>query len=286
MGEPKSVLEPIKEKIGFIGGGNMAKAICEGMIQKGLVVFKQIYVSGPNIENLTWWVEKGANVYTQNGRVVEHADVIFLAMKPHVLPSAIANVHETLNLPVKSKLFVSILAGVTLEQLENVLSPLEECARIIRVMPNTPIMVGEGCAAFCPGSKATPHDIQLVKTILQLSGVCKQVPESMINPICALVGSGPAFVYLIIEALADAGVKQGIPRAMAIEMAAQTTLGAAKMVLDTGKHTAVLRDEVCSPGGTTIAGIHALETGGVRGTLFNAVEAAAKRANELGQKKN
>lgn len=139
MGEPKSVLEPIKEKIGFIGGGNMAKAICEGMIQKGLsyiflnifstsrnvmvllglVVFKQIYVSGPNIENLTWWVEKGANVYTQNGRVVEHADVIFLAMKPHILPSAIANVHETLNLPVKSKLFVSILAGVTLEQLEN-----------------------------------------------------------------------------------------------------------------------------------------------------------------------
>ncbi|ENN71742.1 hypothetical protein D910_02110, partial [Dendroctonus ponderosae] len=251
-----------------------------------LAQYQQIIVSGPHIENLSWWIERGVTAYTENGRVVDEADVIFLAMKPHILPSAIANVHETLALPVKSKLFVSVLAGIQLEQLENVLSPLEECARIIRVMPNTPMMVGEGCTAFCPGIRATPHDIILVKNILEVSGVCKQVPEAMINAIGALAGSGPAFVYLIIEALADAGVKQGIPRAMAIEMAAQTTLGAAKMVLSTGKHTAVLKDEVCSPGGTTIAGIHALESGGVRASLFNAVEAAAKRSAELGQKRN
>ncbi|KAH0999976.1 hypothetical protein HUJ04_008209 [Dendroctonus ponderosae] len=256
MGDLKMSSQVIKEKIGFIGGGNMAKAICEGIIK-----------NGPHIENLSWWIERGVTAYTENGRVVDEADVIFLAMKPHILPSAIANVHETLALPVKSKLFVSVLAGIQLEQLENVLSPLEECARIIRVMPNTPMMVGEGCTAFCPGIRATPHDIILVKNILEVSGVCKQV-------------------YLIIEALADAGVKQGIPRAMAIEMAAQTTLGAAKMVLSTGKHTAVLKDEVCSPGGTTIAGIHALESGGVRASLFNAVEAAAKRSAELGQKRN
>ncbi|CAG9769552.1 unnamed protein product [Ceutorhynchus assimilis] len=279
-------LNKIKEKIGFIGGGNMAKAICEGIIKKGLVNFQQIYVSGPHIENLTWWSENKAHVSTENGHVVQEADIIFLAMKPHVLPSAIANVYETVPLPVKSKLFVSVLAGIKLEQLNNVLSPLEECPRIIRTMPNTPMMVGEGCTVFSPGSKATPHDIQLVKTILEVSGVCKQVPESMIDAIGALSGSGPAFIYLIIEALADAGVKQGIPRAMAIELAAQTTLGGAKMVLETGKHTAVLKDEVCSPGGTTIAGVHALESGGVRAALFNAVEAAAKKSAELGQKKH
>lgn len=207
-------------------------------------------------------------------------------MKPHILPIAIANVHETLTVPVKSKLFVSVLAGIPLQQLQNVLGPLEENARIIRVMPNTPMLVGEGCTAFCPGAKATPHDIDLVKTVLEVSGVCKQVPESMINAIGALAGSGPAFIYLVIEALADAGVKQGIPRQMAIEMAAQTTLGAAKMVLATGRHTAVLRDEVCSPGGTTITGVHALESGGVRASLINAVEAATKRSQELGEKKS
>ncbi|XP_030754030.1 pyrroline-5-carboxylate reductase 3-like [Sitophilus oryzae] len=276
----------IKEKIGFIGGGNMAKAICEGITKKGLINFEQVYVSGPNIENLIWWQERGANVTTENGKVVQHADVIFLAMKPHILPIAIANVHETLTVPVKSKLFVSVLAGIPLQQLQNVLGPLEENARIIRVMPNTPMLVGEGCTAFCPGAKATPHDIDLVKTVLEVSGVCKQVPESMINAIGALAGSGPAFIYLVIEALADAGVKQGIPRQMAIEMAAQTTLGAAKMVLATGRHTAVLRDEVCSPGGTTITGVHALESGGVRASLINAVEAATKRSQELGEKKS
>jgi len=285
MEEPEK-RQVIKEKIGFIGGGNMAKAICEGIFKKGLAQSSQIYVSGPNIENLTWWQEHKTHVYTENGRVVQEADIIFLAMKPHILPSAIANIHETITAPVKSKLFVSVLAGIQLHQLKNVLGPLEECARIIRVMPNTPMMVGEGCCAFCPGSKATPHDIQIVKTILEVSGVCKQVPESMIDAIGALSGSGPAYIYLVIEALADAGVKQGIPRAMAIEMAAQTTMGAAKMVLETGKHTAVLRDEVCSPGGTTITGIHALESGGVRGAIMNAVEAATKKSIELGQRKN
>nr|CAH7716323.1 unnamed protein product [Callosobruchus chinensis] len=160
----------------------------------------------------------------------------------------------------KPKLFVSVLAGVTMEQLEN--CQLE--ARIIRVMPNTPMMVGEGCTVFSPGPKATEHDIKIVKSILSVSGVCKQVPESLINAVGALSGSGPAFVYLMIEALADGGVKMGIPRAMALEFASQTVLGAAKMVKDTGKHPAELRDEVCSPGGTTITGIHAMERGGVR----------------------
>ncbi|KAL1505178.1 hypothetical protein ABEB36_004800 [Hypothenemus hampei] len=286
MCDSTSSIMKIKEKLGFIGGGNMAKAICEGINKKGLMDYSQVHVSGPHVENLTWWQDKGAHIYSQNGRVVENADVIFICVKPHVLPSAISNIYQTLSGPVKSKLFVSILAGIELDQLENVLSTLEDCARIIRVMPNTPIMIGQGFTVFCPGNKATLHDISLVKSILDTLGICRQVPESMINAIGAVSGSGPAYVYLIIEALADAGVKQGIPRPMAIEMAAKTTLGAAKMVLDTGKHTAALRDEVCSAGGTTITGIHALETGGVRAALFNAVESATKRAHELGQKRH
>ncbi|XP_060525542.1 uncharacterized protein LOC132701536 isoform X1 [Cylas formicarius] len=275
-----------QEKIGFIGGGNMAKAICEGVVRKGLIRYSQVYVSGPNIQNLLYWKEKGAHVYTENGRVVQEADIIFLAFKPHILPTAIAGVYDTLKHPVKSKLFVSILAGIPMKQLENVLCPLEECARIIRVMPNTPIMVGEGCTVFSAGPKASPSDISLVKKMFEVSGVCQQVPESLINAIGALAGSGPAFVYLILEALADGGVKQGVPRNLAVEFAAQTVLGAAKMSLESGKHTGQLKDEVCSAGGTTIAGIHKLESGGVRGALMDAIEAATKRSQELAQEKH
>nr|CAI5827767.1 unnamed protein product [Callosobruchus analis] len=257
---PRQV-NPIPEKIGFIGGGNMAKAICEGIVSKGLVKYSQINVSGPNMESLVTWKERGAHISLENGVTVEQSDIIFLSMKPHILPCAIANMYDTLkSVSPKPKLFVSVLAGVTMEQLENVLCQLE--ARIIRVMPNTPMMVGEGCTVFSPGPKATEHDIQIVKTILSVSGVCKQVPESLINAVGALSGSGPAFVTL-----ADGGVKMGIPRAMALEFASQTVLGAAKMVKDTGKHPAELRDEVCSPGGTTITGIHAMERGGVRYVL-------------------
>ncbi|KAJ8984253.1 hypothetical protein NQ317_007485 [Molorchus minor] len=284
MQEPH--LKSINEKIGFIGAGNMAKAICEGIVRKGLISYKQVYVAGPHIENLIYWQEKGASVSTENGKIVEESDVIFLAIKPHILPTAIANMYDTLpQKPLKSKLFVSILAGVPMQQLENVLCSLEGI-RIIRAMPNTPMMVGEGCTVFCPGQRATEKDIEIVRSILSVSGLCKQVPESLINAVGALSGSGPAFVYLMIEALADGGVKMGIPRTMAIEFAVQTVLGAAKMVKETGKHPAELRDEVCSPGGTTITGIHALERGGVRASIMDAVEAAANRSAELGEKKH
>ncbi|RZB66631.1 pyrroline-5-carboxylate reductase 3 [Asbolus verrucosus] len=258
----------IKETIGFIGGGNMAKAICEGIVRKGLMDYSQLYVSAPHIEHLQEWNNLGAHITTENGMVVTESDVIFLAVKPHVLPEAVANVYETLRKPVKGKLFVSILAGVTLEALENCLATLEG-SRVIRVMPNTPMMVGEGCTVFCPGQRASDADIALVKALLETSGVCQQVPESLINAVGAVAGSGPAFVYLIIEALSDGGVKMGIPRAMATHFAAQTVLGAAKMVLESGKHTGTLKDEVCSPGGTTITGIHALEKGGVSPYIKN-----------------
>ncbi|XP_050308555.1 pyrroline-5-carboxylate reductase 3-like [Anthonomus grandis grandis] len=274
----------IKESIGFIGGGNMAKAICSGIINKGMAQYSQIYVSSPHIENLGWWIQNGATASIENVKILEKAQIIFLSVKPHILPLAVASMLKTLPANfTEPRLFVSILAGVTLDQLSKTLRPVGDNVRLIRVMPNTPVMVGEGCAALCAGNGATAHDVKTITSIFSVSGICKEVPESMINSIGALSGSGPAFIYLVIEALADAGVKQGIPRAMAIEMAAQTTLGAAKMVLSTDKHTAVLRDEVCSPGGTTICGVHELESGGVRAAMFNAVEAAAKKSALLGQ---
>ncbi|XP_023019575.1 pyrroline 5-carboyxlate reductase [Leptinotarsa decemlineata] len=276
----------ISEKIGFIGGGNMAKAICEGIVNKGLLKYDQVYVSGPNLNNLSVWKEKGAQIFTENGKVVEHADVIFLAVKPHILPTAIANMFDTLNEnSLNSKLFISILAGTPIEKLENVLSKLHG-SRVIRVMPNTPMMVGEGCTVFSPGQRATDRDIELVRTLLSVTGVCKEVPESLINAVGALSGSGPAFVYLMIEALADGGVKMGISRQLAIEFAAQTVLGAAKMVKESGKHTGQLKDEVCSPGGTTITGIHALERGGVRAAFMDAIECATKKSIEMSEKRH
>ncbi|CAH1994112.1 unnamed protein product [Acanthoscelides obtectus] len=253
----------LHRKIGFIGGGNMAKAICEGIVSKGLVEYSQIHVSGPNMTNLVSWRDEGAHVYTQNGAIVDECDVIFISVKPHKLAGAIANMYGTLKIPnPRSKLFVSIVAGVTINQLENVLGRIY--ARIIRVMPNTPMMVGEGCTVFTPGSKATVHDIKTVETMLSTGGICKQVPESLINAVGALSGSGTAFVYLMIEALVDGGANMGIPRAMALEFATKTVLGSAKMVKQIGKHPAQLKDEVCPSGGTTIAGVHALEKGGVR----------------------
>lgn len=276
--------DKIKCKIGFIGGGNMAKAICEGIVRKGLIPYSHVYVSGPQIKTLQYWEDKGAKITINNGEVAEMADIIFLSVKPHILPAAIAGIYNSGKAQnVINKLFVSILAGVTLGSLENILKGFEG-SRVIRVMPNTPMMVGEGCTVYCPGQQATAEDIANVKKILEVSGICRLVPESMINGVGALAGCGPAFTYLFIEALSDGAVKMGIPREMATNFAAQTVLGAAKMVLETGKHTGTLKDEVCSPGGTTITGIHALEKGGMRSAVMDAIEAATKKSLELGHK--
>ena len=156
--------------------------------------------------------------------------------------------------------------------------------RIVRVMPNTPTLVGAGAAGYSAGPAATAEDLATTQKLFASVGIAYQVPESQLDGLTGLSGSGPAFVYVIIEALADAGVRVGLPRETALKLAAQTVLGGAKMVLETGEHPAALKDAVASPGGTTIAGLHALERGALRGTLMNAVEAAANRAAELGRK--
>uniref|UniRef100_A0A182QY18 Pyrroline-5-carboxylate reductase n=1 Tax=Anopheles farauti TaxID=69004 RepID=A0A182QY18_9DIPT len=274
------------EKVGFIGGGNMAFAIASGLLKKGVLQADQVYVSATNLDNLQKrWSPLGVTHTTVNNlEVVCHAKIVFICVKPQIFPQitsqlrdAVANDYENL----KSTLFVSIIAGITLQRLIEDLN-LQPYA-IVRAMPNTPMQVGVGCTAFSRLSSSSLTDTRYneMKIMFGALGLAFEVPESQINAITGLAGCGPAYVYQFIEALADGGVKQGIPRAVALQLAAQTVMGAAKTVLDTGKHPGVLKDEVCSPGGATIHGVHALEQGTMRATVMNAVERATKRAEEL-----
>lgn len=242
-------------------------------------------MSGPNINNLDRWKDVGANITCDNGETVTRSDIIFICVKPHILETCAKQIEMTYssNSRDKDKIFVSVLAGVDLETLAGAFSFINGF-KIIRSMPNTPMQVGEGCTVYSPGQYVTHQDLEKIHLILNSLGIAQQIPEKMINSVTAIAGCGPAYVYTIIEALADGGVKQGIPRQMALQFAAQTVYGAAKTVLETEKHPAILRDEVCSPGGVTICAVHELEKGGLRNTLINAVQAAVEKSNEMGVK--
>jgi pyrroline-5-carboxylate reductase len=208
--------------------------------------------------------------------VVAKSEVLVLAVKPQHMGGVLDEMRELLE---DRHLIVSIAAGVTLATMS---LALVNQRRLVRVMPNTPALVGAGASAFALGGTATAEDAMLVEQMLSTVGVAVQVPENLLDAVTGLSGSGPAYVYQIIEALSDGGVRVGLPRAIATQLAAQTVLGAARMVLETGEHPGALKDAVTSPGGTTIAGLHALEAGGVRGHLINAVVAATQRSRELG----
>ncbi len=218
-----------------------------------------------------------ATVCRSNADVVAAADVLFLAVKPQNIPQVAPDVSEAL---IENKLLVSICAGVTIKSLES----LFHTTRVIRVMPNTPCLVGAGASAFSCARGATADDADLVRRLLAAVGEVVQLDEKHMDAVTGLSGSGPAFIYQVIEALADAGVNVGLTREVAHQLATQTVLGAATMVRDTGEHPAVLKDRVASPGGTTIAGLHALEKAGLRAALMEAVAAATRRSTELGQK--
>ncbi|XP_055616902.1 uncharacterized protein LOC129762538 [Toxorhynchites rutilus septentrionalis] len=275
-------------KIGFIGGGNMAYAIAAGLLSKGVVKANQVMVSATTLDNLKrkWNPLDVDRLTTDNSEVIRESDVIFLCIKPHILASCSQSLMAAKKFPYNGKkMLVSIIAGVTLERLTKEFGFLD--IHIVRTMPNTPMQVGAGCTIFCPNfddrkiSEISWNLYEHIKFMLNQLGLAYEVKEEQINGITGLTGCGPAFVYEVIEALADGGVKQGIAREMAIKMAAQTVLGAAKTVLETGKHPAVLKDEVCSPGGATIYGVHELEKGAMRATLMNAIEKSAARAKEL-----
>jgi len=264
--------------IGFIGAGKMAAALARGFVDSGLVAPENLIASDPvPTGRKAFGQAVGCETTDSNAEVLAKAKVIFLAFKPHQLDEATETVRDQFD---GSYLVISILAGVRLAKLDEACGGL---ARVVRVMPNTPALVGEGACGYALGQAATADDGELVKRLLCAVGVAYEVKESLIDAVTGLSGSGPAYGYTIIEALSDGGVAAGLSRDIATRLAAQTMLGAAKMVLETGKHPGELKDMVCSPGGTTIEGVHELEEGGVRNALINAVRSATERAVELGQ---
>ncbi len=261
---------------GFIGSGKMATALVKGMIRAGIAPVEAICASDPlaNARNLLA-AETGIAVFDSNPPVVERSDVLILAVKPQSMRQVL---DELRPLVTAEHLVVSIAAGITIA---SIVEGLGSKVRVIRVMSNTPALVGKGASAFALGPRAHSEDEAVVRTFLGSVGHAVCVAESLLDAVTGLSGSGPAFVYLMIEALSDGGVRVGLPRDVATLLAAQTVLGAATMVLETGLHPGLLKDQVASPGGTTIAGLHALERAGVRGALIDAVEAATRRSAEL-----
>lgn len=265
-------------KIGFLGGGKMATALAKGFVRAEIVFPKEI-IAGDLFDaaRKNFAAETGAKTTAQNSDVLRFANVLILATKPDQVPAALAEIRDSFT---KNHLLISIAAGVTLAKLENL---LPAGARVIRVMPNTPALVGEAASAFALGKSATAADGDLAKKLLSAVGVAIQVKESLLDAVTGLSGSGPAYVYQFIEALSDGGVAAGLPRDIATKLAAQTVLGAAKMVLETGQHPGALKEQVTSPGGTTIEGLHALEKGKLRATVMSAVRAATEKSKKLGK---
>ena len=256
--------------IGFIGLGNMAKAIIGGILQKGLVGPNEI-IGSAQTESTRQKVadEYGIQVRSSNAAVAKEADIIVLAVKPQFLKVVIADIMDSVD---EDKLIVSIAAGKTISWLAD---EFEKPLKIIRVMPNTPALVGEGCTGVCKNDKVTDEEFAFVLKMLGGFGKAYEVKESQMDAVVAVSGSSPAYVFMLIDAMADGAVAEGLDRATAIKMAAQAVLGSAKMVLETGKHPAELKDMVCSPAGTTIDAVAVLEEAGFRGAVIDAKEACA-----------
>ena len=264
-------------KIGFIGGGNMAAALIRGLLHSETMAADQIRASDVKAERLAELREKyGIETSTDNDEIVRWADVIVIAVKPQIVDRILAPIAAALK---PGDLVISIAAGVPLEAFE---SRLPDEARVIRSMPNTAAMALAAATAISPGAHATEEDVATAKALFEAVGRCVVLDESLLDAVTGLSGSGPAYVMLMIEALADGGVKVGLGRDTALLLAAQTVYGAAKLQLETGEHPGRLKDMVTSPGGTAIAGLHTLESGGLRRTLIDAVECASNRSAELG----
>jgi pyrroline-5-carboxylate reductase len=265
-------------KIGFLGAGKMANALARGFLNAALVKKNQLFAADPVAAAREHFAaETGGKAYAANLAAAQAANVLVLATKPDQVPVALAEIAGIFS---QNHLLISIAAGVTLAKLE---SALPAGARVIRVMPNTPALVGAGAAGFALGKNATAADGELAQKLLSAVGLALPVKEALLDAVTGLSGSGPAYVYQFIEALSDGGVASGLPRDVATRLAAQTVLGSAKMVLETRQHPGALKDQVTSPGGTTIEGVHELEKGGLRAAVITAVRAAADKSRKLGQ---
>jgi pyrroline-5-carboxylate reductase len=267
----------LAHKIGFVGGGQMAEALIGGMLSAKLCVPDRILAADPAAGRLdhlkgTFGIQVGGS----NREAAAWGDIVVLAVKPQVLDGVLKEIGGEL----AKALVVSIVAGASISRIADACGGP---ARVIRAMPNMPAIVHEGMTALASGPGVYEEDVVLVRNIFASIGKVVPIEERLMDAVTGLSGSGPAYVFLAIEALADGGVKMGVPRDIATVLAAQTVLGAARMVLETGHHPARLKDQVASPGGTTMAGLHRLEQGGLRATFIDAVEAATKRSQELGR---
>lgn len=262
--------------LGIIGCGKMGSALVKGAIRENAIDGQKV-IAIDLIPELAQKLSKeiGASIAKTNDELIENSDAILLCVKPQNMIS----LTNSFTKERSSKLFISIAAGIKIDDLEK---SFKNDDRIIRVMPNTPAMIGQGASAQSRGKNATESDAQFVSNLLNAVGITIEVPENQLDAVTGLSGSGPAYIYTVIEALADGGVLVGLPKEKALKLAAKTVIGAAEMVMKSDEHPAKLRDQVASPGGTTIAGLAALESGKLRSTLIEAVKAATKRSEELG----
>ena len=266
----------MKYKIGFIGSGNMATAMLGGILHSNLVQPEQIILSNPSQLKVDKLIQKyGVQGTISNRDVASSVEILILAVKPNLFPQIINEIKNSVN---ESTIIVSIAAGQTIEMIEN---SFEKSIKLVRTMPNTPALVGEGMSAIMPNKQINEQELVKVIEIFNSFGQTEIVPESLVDAVVAVSGSSPAYVYVMIEAMADAAVLQGMSRQMAYQFASQAVLGAAKMVLETGIHPGILKDQVCSPGGTTIEAIISLEKSGFRGDLMNAMESCSKKSKEM-----
>jgi pyrroline-5-carboxylate reductase len=269
---------PREIRIGFIGAGRMATALGQGLLTSGFAAAGGVVACDVDPDARLRFAEAtGAEAVETAEAVWSRAEIVVLAVKPQQMTDVLAEARRHV---APRHLVISIAAGVPLQTLA---AALGDDTRLVRVMPNTPALVGAGAAGFALGGAATPEDARTVERLFATVGIAVPLPEKLLDAVTGLSGSGPAFVYEIIEALSDGGVRVGLPRDVATRLAAQTVLGAARMVLETAEHPAVLKDAVASPGGTTIAGLHVLARGGLRGVLIDAVVAATGRSAELGR---
>lgn len=266
------------KKVGFVGAGNMGEALIKGLTEANLVPPEAIYATDVRLERMRELDRQyGLRVASSNPELVRHADVVILAVKPQIIDAVLREIAAAVT---RRKLVISIAAGVSTAKLR---AGLGKEARLIRVMPNTPALVLEGVTAIAKSDGLEPGDLDIAGEIFSAVGRVVVLDEELMDAVTGLSGSGPAYVAVVIESLADGGVKMGLDRITAMTLATQTVLGAAKLLLETGLHPGALKDMVSSPGGTSIAGISALEEGGIRTTFIKAVERATQRSRELGR---
>ena len=272
------------KKLGFIGGGNMAEALVKGLLASSFVGSKDIFVSDLISDRLEY-LSREYKVKTtgDNRELVRKSDILVLAVKPQAIKKVLESFSDLVD---SNKTIISVAAGISINLIEDTLDVQgKKKISVIRTMPNTPALVQEGATAICGGGHSSKLDIKIARHIFKAIGQTVDIEEIHMDAVTGLSGSGPAYIFMIIEALSDAGVKVGLSREVSNILTIQTILGSAKLARDSGKHPGELKDMVTSPGGTTISGLHMLEEGGIRNALMNAVEMATQRSRELGKNK-